>query len=388
MSGELYLDFAASTPVDHRVAAAVTAAMGACGNPSATHVFGRRSRTAIDRSRAAVAGLIGADPSEIIFTSGATESNNAAISGIFGSVAARFPGRRLRILTTPIEHPSVSEPLRALAETHGVAIDLLSVDAEGRVSAAELAGRLTDDTVLVCVMWVNNILGTVQPIEDIGAKIITARAARSEQAPPLYFFCDAVQAAAWRPIRVKGSGIDALSLSGHKMYGPAGTGALFLRRGVGFRPLVSGGGQEAGRRSGTENVTGIVGLGEAASLVVQEGAAEASRLNGLRRTFTDVLAVTGSGYKILGPAADHAAPGLVYCQSAKHAGDILALKLDEAGIAVSSGSACEAGSRKASTVIRAVYGEKAAKRGGIRISFGRTTGPDDVRRLIDVLGRL
>jgi len=388
MTDRIYFDHAASTPVDTRVAAAMTDALKFCGNPSATHGFGRDARTAIDRARAAVAGLLGAGLSEIIFTSGATESSNAAIQGVFGPIAARFPGRKLRVLASPVEHSSVGESLKALAERHGAVVDLLSVDKEGLVSAEEVAERLTDDTVLVCVMWVNNVLGTVQPVEEIGTRVAAARASRRPGTPPVYFFCDAVQAASWRQILVRSAKVDALTVSGHKLYGPAGIGALYLRKGVEFQPLLRGGGQEGGRRSGTENFPGIIGLGAAAELAAREAPADAARLGNLRRTFTDVISVIGRGYGVLGPSSDHAAPGIVYVASARHSGDILALKLDEAGVAVSSGSSCQASSRQPSSVVRAVYGEKAARHGGIRVSFGRSTGPEDVRRLLDELGRI
>ncbi len=388
MSDRVYLDNAASTPLDRRVAEAMAGAMGLYGNPSATHGCGRSVRAAVDLPRAAAAGLVGADPSEIIFTSGATEANNAAVSGIFGAAAARFPGRRLRVLASPVEHASVGEPLKLLAERHGAVIDVLKAGPAGMVSADEVAERLTDDTVLVCVMWVNNILGTVQPVEAIGARVAAARSGRPPGAPPLYFFCDAAQAASWRRIRVKPAGIDALSLSAHKFYGPAGSGALYLRRGTEFQPLLRGGGQEDGRRSGTENVLGIIGLGAAAELARQEGPSDAVRLGNMRRTFVDVLAAVGRGFEVLGPDDDAAAPGIVYFRSAKYAGDVLALKLDEAGFAVSSGSACDAGSRKVSAALQAAYGEKAARHGGVRVSFGRQTGEDDVRRLLDALSRV
>lgn len=388
MNDKIYFDHAASTPVDPRVTEAMTGALGICGNPSATHSFGREARAAVDRARMSVAGLVGADASEMVFTSGATESNNTAILGIFAAAAARFPGRSLRVLVSPVEHASVNEPLKLLAERHGAVIDFLPVDQEGRVSADDVAARLTDDTVLVCVMWVNNVLGTVQPVEEIGAKVASARAARRPGVLPLYFFCDAAQAASWREIRVRRANIDALTVSAHKLYGPSGIGALYLRKGTHIQPLLRGGGQEDGRRSGTENLSGIVGLGAAADLAVREGPADAAHMGKIRRTFTDLISVIGRGYEVLGPSSDHAAPGIIYCRSTRHTGDILGLKLDESGFAVSSGSSCQAGSRQPSSVVQAVYGEKVARQGGIRVSFGRSSRPEDIRRLLDELGRL
>jgi cysteine desulfurase len=387
MRDVIYLDHAASAPLHPQVLAAMTEGALLDGNPSSAHSAGQTLRQAIDRSRDAVAALIGSDPAEVIFTSGATESNNAAIQGIFGAIVGRFPGRTLRILTSPIEHPSTAEPLRSLADRCGAVIDLLPVDKEGLVSADDVRKSLTEDTVLVCVMWVNNIIGSVQPVEEIGRVVAEARTARPKNALPLYLVCDAVQAASWRPMNAAKVGVDALSLSAHKIGGPKGVGALFLKRGLGFRPLIVGGGQEDGRRAGTENAAGIIGLGRAAELTAADRGAEAARLRQIRHTLVSGLGSTFKAARILGADGEKAAPGIVYVQFPKWRGDLLAMRLDAAGIAVSSGSACDAGSRHAPEALRAVYGEKTARHGGIRVSFGRQTKAADIDRLLDVLGR-
>ena len=381
MDKPVYLDNAASAPLDPRLLPLLNEALARPGNPSALHAAGRLLRAEIDDARGSVAALIGAAPEDIVFTSGASESNNTAVRGLFAAAAAAAPGRTCRVLISPLEHPSAAEAARLLAAERGAAVDVLPVDRQGLVSAADVARLITDDTVLVCVMWVNNVLGSVQPIAEIGRIVAAARRSRPAGSPPLHFFCDAVQAAAWLPIDVRAAGVDALSLSAHKLGGPKGVGALYLRRGAPCEPLLVGGGQEEGRRSGTENHAGIVALGAAAALAAKEGPAEAERLRGLRRRLVDGLAAL-KGFTVIGPAGEQAAPHIVYFRSDRFDGETLVLKLDAAGIAVSSGSACDAGSRKTSSVLKAVLGDGQAARGGVRVSFGRTTTEADIERLL------
>lgn len=388
MSDIIYLDNAASAPLHSRALAAMNEIARLAGNPASVHSAGQSLRLAIDQARDPVAALVGADPAEIVFTSGATESNNAAVLGIFSAVSAKFPGRKLRVLASPLEHPSVAEPLRLLAERHGAVVDLLPVGDDGIISAESVRQALTPDTVMVCVMWVNNILGGVQPIEEISWAVAEARTARPRNALPLYLVCDAVQASPWLPMDISAAKVDALSLSGHKIGGPKGVGALFLRRGTPFVPLMVGGGQEDGRRSGTENAAGIAGLGAAAELTVQDRESEAGRWRQMKQRLIAGLADAATGARVLGAADGRSAPGITYIQFPQWPGDILAMKLDSAGIAVSSGSACDAGSRQTPEALKAVLGEKAARHGGIRVSFGRQTKEADIERFLDVMRSL
>ena len=380
----IYLDYAASNPIDPRVRTAVEAALAMTGNPSSTHSAGRTARATVDVARKSVASLLNVDPSEIIFTSGGSESNVSALVGAFLAAKHQVPaGTRLHIISTPLEHPSVSETLARLAEDEGAVIDWLPVDKAGRVSAVDVGAALTPETVLVSVMWVNNILGSIQPIADIGALVARERGRRGKGLPIL-FHSDAVQAIATLPVDPAAVGVDLLSLSGHKLYGPKGIGALYLKRGLSLPSLITGGGQESGRRSGTENVPGIIGLGRAAEILVLER--EADRRKGDELKLRLAAELRKRGYNLLSP--EDAVPTIVYAVSQKEDGDTLALKLDVAGLSVSSGAACDSGKRTASPVLLAAFGEKIALRGGFRASFGRFTTEADIDALLNALDSL
>lgn len=376
----LYFDYAASTPLDPRVKNAMDEVSAHPGNPSSTHAAGRFLRGKIDAARAAVSRLLGVEESEIVFTSGATEANAAAVLGLVRASRRVHPGRVLRVVASAIEHSSVSGALARLAD-EGIVTDVVPADEVGRVSAAAVSKAITPDTVLVCVMWANNVLGTLQPVAEIGRAVAEARDRRVPGDPPLLFLCDAVQAMSTQPVLPRDHGIDALVLSGHKMYGPKGVGALYVRRGTPFEPLIPGGGQESGRRSGTENVAGIVGLGRAAELLESERAADADRAVKLRATLVQALSRI-PGVTVFGEPAN-SLPGTIFL-AGREDGDIIALKCDAAGAAVSAGSACDAGTRKRSAALLAL--KKAAfQKGGIRISFGRFTTPEEAAAWTDVM---
>ncbi|MBI4457807.1 cysteine desulfurase [Candidatus Uhrbacteria bacterium] len=373
----LYFDYAASTPLDPRVKEAMDQAAMTAGNPSSLHASGRMLREKIDRARQSVAELLDVDETEVIFTSGATESNVAALDGIVRAARASRPEKRLRIAAGAIEHSSVSATLAQLRE-YGIAIDNVPVDADGRVSPEDIAKAITPDTIIVCVMWANNVLGSIQPIAEIGGVVAAARAKRGPKDPPLLFVCDAVQAMSTQPVLPRQHGIDALSLSAHKMYGPKGVGALYLKRGTPFAPLITGGGQESGRRSGTENVAGIVGLGRAADLLLVERETDRERTAALRAGLVRELRAI-SGLEVFGDDGRQL-PGTVFV-SGRENGDVMAMKFDVAGMAVSAGSACDAGSRKNSSALAALPDRKFFEKGGIRISFGRFTTEQEIRTL-------
>lgn len=382
----LYFDYAASAPLLPEAAMAMTAAAAAIGNPSAIHAEGRGLRLRLDAARESVARLLAVDAAEIYFTSGATEALNWAVTGILAAMRRQSPGRPLRVLTTPLEHAAVAEPLRLEAERRGVAVDLLPVGANGLVSPADVASRVTDDTVLVCVIWANNVIGTIQPIAEIGRRVSLICETRGRRGRPLLFLSDAVQAVVTQPVEPRRCGIDALALSGHKFGGPKGSGVLYLRRGVPCDSLIEGGGQEAGRRSGTENMPGICGLGAAADRLAVDRSAEAARLLTLKRLLLTELERAGCRCRLVGEI-EFVLPQTAYLTFPNCTGDELALRLDAAGFAAASGSACDAGQRRAPAAIQAVLGEAAARHGGLRLSFGRLTTAEDVKRLAAAIGR-
>ncbi len=382
----VYLDYAASAPLDPAVREVMSARQAQPGNASATHAFGRDCRQAVDGARREVAAFLGCETEEVLFTSGATEANVAAVRSALdiGARAARRSGVRARIIVSTLEHASVSVAAESAAERLGIELVRLPTDSSAHVDAAALVRELTPETVFVAVMWVNNVLGSIQPVAEIGRAVAAERARRGPGGLPLLFHCDAVQAATTIAIDLKETAADTLSVSAHKLGGPQGVGALYLRRGTAWEPLLTGGGQEHGRRSGTENVVGIVGFGEAVRLADVRRKATAQHLEGLRQRLIGGLAGFGGRLALAGPS-DGRVPGIVYLVSRRFTGDVLALKLDTLGFAVSSGSACDAGKRKTSPVLTAVLGEKAGRHAGVRVSFGPATSPEDVGALLAAL---
>lgn len=370
----IYLDHAATAPLDPRIATAIAEA-GAelIGNPSSLHQSGRAARAAVDEARARVAALLGARASEIIFTAGGTEADNLALIGVIDALG---PGEH-HVVTSAIEHPAVLETCRHL-ERRGVAVTRLRATSEGIVEPRALAEAVRPTTRLVSIMAANNVVGTIQPIAELGA---IARKAGA------LFHTDAVQAAGKIPLDTTRLPIDLLSLSAHKLHGPKGIGALYVREGMRLAPIVHGGGQERGLRSSTENVTGLVGFGLAARIAREEMAEEAVRLVALRdRVFDDVAASIPEAY-VIGDRSRRL-PGHVCLGFAGREGEAvsLLLALDEAGIAVSSGSACSAGlAAQPSHVLVGMGFDPFRARGSLRITLGRFTTPGEIERLLDVL---
>lgn len=374
MSAPIYLDNAATTRLDPRVASAMRGWLDeGYGNPSSLHAFGRRARAAVDEARARVAALVGGDADEIVFTGSGTEADNLALCGLFGGEGT-ISGH---VVTSAIEHPAVLEPLKVLA-ARGLRVTAVRPNADGVMDPAAVAAALEPDTKLVTVMTANNAVGTIQPVAAL------AKLAHDHGA---LFHTDAVQAVGKFPLDVRAQDIDLLSLSGHKFHGPQGTGALFVRRGVTLAPLVRGGGQERGLRSATENVAGLVGLGCAASLAMAGMAEEACRLVALRDRLIDgVQAAIPSAYLV----GDRwlRLPGHVCLGFAGFEGEAIKLQLalDEAGIAVSSGSACSAQhTATPSHVLVAMGFDAIVARGSLRITLGRFNVDRDVDRLLDIL---
>src|ERR1700752_3796698 len=275
-----YLDYNATTPVDPAVLEAMLPFLAVnFGNASSIHSTGQRARAAVDRARDSVAALLGAKPSEIVFTSGGTESDNLAIFGLVSGVAPKSAAGRKHIITTAVEHHAILHSCQAL-EKQGIDVTLMPVGNTGVIDPDEIRRALRPETILISVMHTNNELGTIQPIGEIGR--IAAEA-------DIYFHCDAVQSAGKLPLDVNRLGVDLLSISAHKIYGPKGAGVLYVRTGTELEPIFHGGHHERDRRPGTENVPGIVGLGKAADLAIKNLTSDAARMAALRDKFESAL---------------------------------------------------------------------------------------------------
>jgi cysteine desulfurase len=360
----IYLDHAATTPTAPEVIDAMVPAMRRYwGNPSSIHRFGREAADLVEGGRASVAALLGCSAQEIIFTAGGTEADNLAVFG--AALAREHTGKHL--ITSAIEHHAVLHAVEGLAR-RGWETTLLPVDRTGLVDAEAVRAALRPETALVSIMHANNEIGAIQPIAEIGAICRDAG---------VWFHTDAVQTVGHIPTRVDALQVDMLSLSGHKLYGPKGVGALYLRRGVRIKPLLFGGGHERGLRSGTENVPGIVGLGRAAQLAMAEMATEAPRLAALRdRLLTGIVervpnvAITGHPTRRLPNSAS-------VCVKALE-GEAMLIHLDAAGIAASSGSACTSGSLEPSHVLMALGIAPGYALGSLRFTLGRGTTEADI----------
>ncbi|MGV9312150.1 cysteine desulfurase family protein [Streptomyces sp. NPDC003691] len=370
--GPVYLDHNATTPVDPRVAAAMLPYLtGHFGNPSSGHPYAEEPRRALDAARAAVAGLIGARPGEVVFTGSGSEADLLALRGAV--LAAGRP--RPHIVTQATEHPAVLESCRALERLHGARVTVLPVDGRGLVDPAVLAAALTDDTVLVSVMAANNETGALQPV----AALASAAHARGA-----LFHCDAAQAVGRIPVDVRALGVDLLTVVGHKMYAPKGSAALYVREGVPLEPVVYGGAQERGLRAGTENVALAVALGTAARVAAAELAAGApARTAALRDRLHHGLAAALPGrIRLNGPERERL-PNTLNISVAGALGHEL---LAAAGrIAASTGSACHSGTRTPSPVLTAMGLGPARALGALRLSLGRWTTAGDVDTAVTAL---
>ncbi len=368
----VYLDHAATTPVAPEVAEAMARVLReAHGNPSSAYAEGRAARALVDQAREEVAAALGASGSEIVFTSGGTEADNLALRGTF---AARM-GDGDGIVTTAVEHHAVLDTAQDLADRLHARLVVLPVDRHGRVSVSQVTAALDERTVLVSVMHGNNEVGTLQPIAEIGAAC---------RARGVTFHSDAVQTVGAVPFDVATIPVDLVSLNAHKFYGPKGVGALYVRRGTRLVTLQTGGGQERGRRTGTENVAGIVGLGVAMRLAAERRASEAERQTRLRdRLFEGIVArvpdalLTGHPTQRLPNNASFCFPGTQ--------GEALVVALDLEGFAVSSGSACTSGNTEPSHVILALGIEREVAQGSLRLTVGRDTTEADVDALLEAL---
>ena len=358
----IYLDYNATTPVAPEVLEAMLPYFrGSFGNASSIHSAGQRGRAAVDDARESVAALLGAKPSEIVFTCGGTEADNLALFGI----VARGGQPRRHMITTAIEHHAVLNSAQAL-EKQGVDVTYVSAGHDGIVDPDDIREAIRPETVLISVMLANNEIGTIQPIEEVG------RIAAEED---VYLHCDAVQGAGKLPLDVNRLGVDLLSISAHKIYGPKGAGALYVRTGTELEPIFHGGHHERDRRPGTENVPGIVGLGKAAELAIKHLATDAARLAALRDKFESALLLI-PGVHVNGDA-HHRVPNTCNLSFEAAGGEALVIALDLQGIACSTGAACSSGAVEPSHVLTAIGLSPDQARSSLRFSLGR---PDDGRR--------
>ncbi len=375
----VYLDHAATTPMVPEAIAAMLAELSVVGNPSSLHSAGRRARRIVEESREELAAVLGASPSDVIFTSGGTEANNLAVKGTYRAQVAKDPGRR-RIIASAVEHHAVLDPVQHLADHEGAQVTWLPVDAQGRVELVQLEAELAThhaSIALITVMWANNEVGTIQPIGEIAAL------ARAYGLP---FHSDAVQAVGQLPVDFTASGVDLLSLSGHKVGGPHGVGALLAVRTAELVPIVHGGGQERQVRSGTLAEPAIRALATAATVAHQRLADSAARISALRSALVTQVQAAIPGVTVHGdPDPKGRLPGVANLGFAGCDGDSLLYLLDAQGIECSTGSACQAGVPQPSHVLQAMGLPPSALRGALRLSLGHSSTEQDVAAVVAAL---
>ena len=355
----IFLDAAATTPVRREVLDAMWPYLtGEFGNPSSHHTLGESAAGALAGARAAEAAALGCRPGEVTFTSGGTEADNLAVKGIALARQAADPLLN-RVVISAVEHPAVEESARYLERFHGFAVDVVPVDGSGQVTAEAFRAALRPETAVASVMYANNEVGTVQPVAELAAL------ARQQGVP---FHTDAVQAAGWLPIDVKALGVDAMSISGHKLGAPKGCGVLFVRGRTKLEPLIHGGGQERGRRSGTENVAGAVGLATALTLAHARQREQWNRVTVLRDRFINAVLAGVPGAILTGHPADRLPSVASFCFPGT-SGESVLLGLERQGVVCSSGSACAAGSDAPSPVLSALGLTAEVAQTAVRFSF-------------------
>jgi len=374
----VYLDHAATTPMLPAAVEAVTTQLVTTGNPSSLHASGRHARRVVEESRETIAQALNCRPGEVVFTSGGTESDNLALKGLFWARLTEGEDR-LRILTTSVEHHAVLDPLDWLAEHEGAVVEQLPVDSAGRLDLAALREAIDRDpgsVALISVMWANNEVGTVQPITEVVA-------IAAEHGIPVH--TDAVQAVGSVPVDFAGSGVDALTLTGHKVGGPYGVGALVIRREVEVTPLVHGGGQERDIRSGTIDTPAIAGFAAAVELAVKQQAEHAERVSALRDDLVRRVQEVVPDARLNGDPGGKL-PGNAHLTFPGCEGDSLLMLLDARGIECSTGSACSAGVPQPSHVLLAMGASDEEARSSLRFSLGHTSTQSDVDALADAIG--
>jgi cysteine desulfurase len=383
-----YLDHAATTPMLDAAVAAMCEALARTGNASSLHTAGRRARREVEESRERIAAAVGARPSEVVLTTGGTESDNLAVKGLYWARRSA-DDRRRRVLVSAIEHHAVLDSAHWLAGHEGAQVELLPVDRVGRVRPEVLRSALADDpgsVALVSVMWANNEMGTVNPVRELAA-------VAHEHGVPIH--TDAVQAVGVLPVDFAASGVDALTLTGHKLGGPIGAGALLLGREVAVTPLLHGGGQERDVRSGTLDTPAVVGLATAVALAVADAPRRTVEIAGLRDDLVGKIlasvpdaALNGDQGTDVIDGGPSRLPGNAHLSFPGCEGDSLLMLLDAQGIECSTGSACTAGVAQPSHVLLAMGADEATARGSLRFSLGHTSTAADVERVTAVIGQV
>lgn len=363
----IYLDHAATTKISPAARDAMIAALDTYGNPSSVHTLGQQASAELGRARETIARQLGASPREIYFTSGGSEGDNQAL--LTGAKNGAAAGKR-HIISTAMEHHAVLHTLEAL-EQQGFSVTYLKPDSEGRISPRQLEEAIRPDTALVSVMYVNNETGSVQPIRELAA------VCHGHEIP---LHTDAVQAVGHIPVDVKADGVDFLTLSAHKFHGPRGIGALYVRRGIRLHSLIDGGGQERGKRAGTENLPGIAGMAAALEEETAQLKKHMDYVEGLRNTL--VAGLREIPHARINESPQHHAPGIVNVSFAGVEGESLLLLLDSAGICASAGSACSAGSLESSHVLLSMGIPRDIAQGSLRLSLDHSNTPEEVSEAI------
>lgn len=373
----VYLDHAATTPMRPAALEAMTAALSTVGNAASLHGSGRLARRRLEESRETLAKLLGARPSEVIFTAGGTESDNLAVKGIYWA-RRDSSSRRRRIITTPVEHHAVLDAVQWLVDHEGAEVTWLPVDEHGAVSPADLRDALRDptDVALITVMWANNEVGTIMPIAELAA-------VAAEFDIPMH--SDAIQVAGQLPVDFAASGLSAMSVAAHKFGGPTGVGALLLRRDTACVPQLHGGGQERDVRSGTQDVAGAVGMAAAAQVAVDTMESATAMVRTLRDRLIDGVLAAIADVDVNGAPGAGRLPGNAHFTFRGCEGDSLLMLLDAKGIECSTGSACTAGVAQPSHVLIAMGADPASARGSLRLSLGHTSTDADIDAVLAVL---
>ncbi|MCC7289137.1 cysteine desulfurase [bacterium] len=375
----IYLDYAAATPIDPEVAKAMHAAEGVFANPSARYSLGRKAREMLEVARSQIAQVLACKSSEIVLTSGGSESDNLAIFGLLKDIG------RGEIITIPTEHVAVLSPIAQLGQT-GFVQKMATIDETGMVDLSKLETTITDQTVLVAIAYASSEIGTIQPIAQI-AELVQQERARRKQAneqTPIFLHCDASAAAGRLSLDTNRLGIDTMSLNAAKIYGPKGVGLLYVRRGLNLSPIMLGGGQEAGRRAGTENVPGAAAMAKSLQIAEQMRKAEVSRLTAMTQQLARRLTEELPNVLINGHAKMRLAGHLSFSLDGYNGEDLVAY-LDTEGIMVGTGAACEAANRKPSRAVMALGRSQTQAQGTLRLSMGRATTEADLTKFLEVL---